>query len=54
MESPSRSYDELRSDQDRFSKPLRPYGQIQPAPPHRGRARRPRSLRLQENRPQII
>ena len=42
-----RSGHQQRSDQDRLPQPLRPYGQVQPAPPHRRAAGRPRSLRLQ-------
>ena len=39
---------ELRSDQDRLARPLRPHRQIQPAHPHRGRAGRRGDLRRQE------
>ena len=36
---------QLRADQDRLARPLRPRGEIQPAPPHRGGAgRRPRAM----------
>ena len=36
---------QLRADQDRLAGPLRPDGQVQPAPAHRGRAGRPGGLR---------
>ena len=40
-----RGRDQLRSDQDRLARPLRPARQVQPAHAHRGRARRPGALR---------
>ena len=42
---------EQRPDKDRLTQPFRPHGQIQPPAPHRGGARRPRGLWLQENPP---
>ena len=35
---------QLRADQDRLARPLGPHGQIQPADPHRGRARQAGAL----------
>jgi hypothetical protein len=40
-----RRRDQLRPDQDRRPRPLRPGRQVQPAPPHRGTARRTRRVR---------
>ena len=39
-----RGRDQLRADQDRLARPLRPDGEVQPAPAHRGGARRPGGL----------
>ena len=45
---------ELGSDQDRFGFAFGPYGQVQPAAPHRGGTRRRGYLRLHEDLPQVI
>ena len=43
----SRRRDQLRADQDRLAGALRPHREVQPADPHRGRARQAGALRRQ-------